>query len=220
MHKYEDQIENEAAVWANTQSDILVKGHAFNRANYILLVYFGIERNFEYSVNSNLICSTFYHCKNSTCSLDPDPIENSKIENLWTVNTHFSTKLFCVSICILRFNQKWMWICECDWICWKMVKVGQVLFLTLLRNALWLSVYSTPHMYKHKIAHSTLILWSDGTREETVMSNKAAGKLYRVSICITHFAMWTKRWTQELENAVLACSTCRWQTSNYTSTLS
>lgn len=38
--------------------------------------------------------------------------------------------------------------CECDWICWKMVKVGQVLFLTLLRNALWLSVYSTLHMYR------------------------------------------------------------------------
>lgn len=147
--------------------------------------------------------------------------ENSKIENLWGVNTHFSTKLFCVSICILRFNQKWMWICECDWICWKMVKVGQVLFLTLLRNALWLSVYSTLHMCintKSPIQRS--ILWSDGTREEKVMSNKAAGKLYRVSICITHFAMWTKRWTQELENAVLACSTCRWQTSNYTSTLS
>lgn len=71
-----------------------------------------------------------------------------------------------------------------------MVKVGQVLFLTLLRNALWLSVYSTLHMFintKSPIQRS--ILWSDGTREEKVMSNKAAGKLYRVSICITHFAM-------------------------------
>lgn len=216
MHEYFKLIEN----WLFRNSEIRIsKGHVrlvMIKNDILIWVLQHWTQFLIFHWKSNPMCSTFCHQQKKIDVLYLcDPIENWIFANRILLLNHSPR------ICILRFTTHRKHFTNlCDWIYWKVGNVGQVLILTWLRNALWLSVYSPLHIYmfvcRNTFAHWMLTRRFDGTRERKWCQTKRLENCIEFQFALPSLQCEKQQRTRERvrarqpENAV---SVCIWATN-------